>query len=84
MMSLFIEIKMICPVCQAELEPYMIVTMDDDEVQWTLRYGKRDEPVFYCPNVPRSKEHGMNLWTVTWIKNWLRMMKRRKKLKMSY
>lgn len=75
---------MICPVCQTELEPEFIKTLEDKKERRYLRYGKKLELVFYCPNAIRHDGHGMNLWTKSWIESYRRMMKGRKKLKMSY
>lgn len=75
---------MICPVCQAELEPYMLKDMNTEEFHYTLRHGRKDEPVFFCPNAVPGDGHGMNLWTETSIKSWIAMQKRLEKLKARY
>lgn len=68
-----------CPVCGAELEPQILKDMAGNEFQQTLRYGLRDERMFFCPNAVRGDGHGVNLWTGTSIKSWVAMQKRQEK-----
>lgn len=73
-----------CPICGSELLPEFIESLAGKKERRYLQYGKKQEPAFYCPGAVRLDGHGVNLWTVTWIVCYLRMIKRRKKLKMSY
>lgn len=66
---------MICPVCRAKLKPNIIVDMIGEEVHQTLQYGKRQEPVYYCPDARHGDGHGINLWTATNIKSYLARQK---------
>lgn len=69
-----------CPVCgKAELLPKMIEEMNGEEVQQTLHNGKRQEPVYYCPDARPHDGHGMNLWTASKIKSYPARKKRLEK-----
>ena len=70
-----------CPVCGGALEPEILEDMAGKEFQQTLRYGPRNEPVFFCRNATRYDGHCVNLWTVTSIENWVAMQKRIEKFK---
>ncbi len=72
---------MTCPVCQAELKPDFIETLEGNKARRTLWYKGKQELASYCPNAVRHDGHGANLWTATWIKCWLRMQKRLEKFK---
>lgn len=72
---------MICLACGAELEPYFVENMAGKQERYYLQYGKRQEPVFFCPNATPHDGHGMNLWTETSAKNWIAMKKRMEKFK---
>jgi len=41
---------MTCRSCGATLEPRIVVDLAGKEIHSTLRYGKKDEPLFSCPN----------------------------------
>lgn len=68
-----------CPVCGGVLEPLILEDMAGKEFQQTLRCGRKDEPVFFCPNAVRGDGHCVNLWTKTSAKNWVAMQKRQEK-----
>lgn len=70
-----------CPVCGAELLPKIIEDMNGEKVHQTLQYGKRQEPVYYCPDARPHDGHGMNLWTASNIKSYPATKKRLEKFK---